>query len=257
MNVLMTNDDGIHAAGIWALYDAFVEAGHDVWVIAPKVEQSAKSHSITTREALRIENLKNRVWSVSGTPADCILLGFEHILLTEPKPDLVISGINDGPNVGSDVLYSGTVAGAVEAMRFGYKAIAISLNEYNDQKYETAAKALLYLIDKGILDFIGHRELLNINVPNVAFADIKGYVVCQAGFSRYKNIINIGTDGRKKDVYWIGGAYEDQDHEECEGEVDYLVVRENKVAISPLIVDYNNYEKIERMRGELGVRSEE
>jgi 5'-nucleotidase len=135
-------------------------------------------------------------------------------------------------------------------MRFGYKAIAISLNEYNDQKYETAAKAILYLIEKGILDFIGHRELLNINVPNVFLSEIKGYVVCQAGFSRYKNIINIGTDGRKKNVYWIGGAYEEQDYEESSGEVDYLVLKENKVAISPLKVDYNNYERIEAMRRE-------
>ena len=246
MNVLLVNDDGIEAKGLWTLYDAFVAKNYNVYMIAPKIEKSAMSQAITTREALRIEKKQENVWSVSGTPADCVLLAFEYILKNEDiKIDFVVSGINAGPNLASDVLYSGTVGAAIEAMNFGYKAIAISIDDIVSHKYETAAEALLYLIEKGILDYIDHHEIININVPNIDFGDIQGYTICSTGFSRYQDVVFKSNDGRNREVFWISGA--DSIVETSKYEIDTYVIQENKVAISPLKIDYNNYEKIKIM----------
>ncbi|MCL1827651.1 MAG: 5'/3'-nucleotidase SurE [Candidatus Cloacimonetes bacterium] len=248
MNVLLVNDDGIGAEGLWALHKAFTQKNHNVYVIAPKSEQSAKSSAITTREALRIENIRENVWAVSGTPVDCVMLGFEHILkeyLKTNNIDLVVSGINAGPNLASDVLYSGTVGAAIEAASFHHKAIAISIDAVKNQKYDEAAKTLMFLIEKGIIDYIGLHEVLNINIPNVNFKDIVGYTVCQAGFSRYQDIVKTGKDGRGRDIIWISGS--DPLIEISDYKIDYYVLLERKVAITPLKIDYNNYKKIKSM----------
>ncbi|MDX9870456.1 MAG: 5'/3'-nucleotidase SurE, partial [Candidatus Cloacimonadales bacterium] len=132
MNILLCNDDGIESKGIKILLDTFEKKGHKVFMIAPSTERSAMSHAITIREPLRIKQYSLNSWSVSGTPVDSVLVALEH-LLVEEKIDLVISGINAGQNIGDDVLYSGTVGVAVEAMCLGYKAIALSITSYENQ----------------------------------------------------------------------------------------------------------------------------
>ncbi|MCL2065114.1 MAG: 5'/3'-nucleotidase SurE [Candidatus Cloacimonetes bacterium] len=265
MNILLVNDDGIESRGIWTLYEAMIAKRHNVWLVAPKTEKSATSHAITLRDPLRVEKVRDRVWSVTGTPVDCVIMAFEELLRQEEclqltksptnsqikmvdsinpdlKIDLVISGINAGPNRGDDVLYSGTVAAAIEAMCFGYKAIALSITSHSDQIYETAVFAINKLLENGIIDYIGHREIININVPNVAIDELKGFVVCQTGFRRYRDVLIKQKDNREKDIYWIGGynpIYEISDYE-----LDYFATKENKVSISPLKIDLTNYKKM-------------
>ena len=248
MNILLTNDDGIYAKGIWALHDAFTKLGHKVIMVAPKAEKSAQSHAITTREPLRLEKLEENVYSVSGTPADCVIIAFEHVLkdfLTKNEIDLVVSGINDGQNLGDDVFYSGTVAAAVEASFFRQKAVAISITSFVDRIYDTAVQVLTRLIDQGLMDFMGYREIININVPNIPFEDIQGVVVSQAGFRRYQNSIHPGIDHRGNNYFWLGGDKPIIDVSELD--IDYYAIKENKVSITPLKIDLNDYAKIKTM----------
>ena len=258
MNILVVNDDGINAKGLWMLHDSLIEKGHNVWVVAPSTEKSAQSHAITIRDPLRVERYSERAWSVTGTPVDCVIVAFEGLLKEEgrdqtpdPKPqtphiDLVISGINAGPNRGDDVLYSGTVAAAIEAMCFGVRAIALSITSHTNQKYETAIHCFMKLLEKGIHEFIGHREILNINVPNVEINEVQGYIICQTGFRRYQEMLGTQSDPRNRTMYWILGR--DPIYEIGKYDIDYHVTIENKVAISPLKIDFNNYEKIKTMR---------
>jgi len=249
VNVLLVNDDGINAEGLWALSKAFKKKKHTVYVIAPKIEQSAMSSALTIREAIRIDSIKKNVWAVHGTPVDCVMLGFEYILkskIAKKGIDLVVSGINAGPNLCSDIIYSGTVGAAIEAASFNYKAIAISINSSVNPKYDVAATVLLDLIDKGITQYIGSHEIININVPNVKIDDIKGYSICQTGFSRYQNTIVKSADGRNKEVFWISGN--NPLIESGEYDIDTYAVKSNKIAISPLKIDYNNYSKFDLLK---------
>jgi 5'-nucleotidase len=247
LNILLTNDDGITADGIMVLYKHFSAVGHDVYIVAPKFEKSAQSHAVTTREPLRIEAQTDRIYAVTGTPADCVIMAFEYILreLNPVEIDLVISGINAGQNLGDDVLYSGTVAAAVEAACYGKKAIAISTTSYSNQRYDTAAIALIRLIEAGLMDYIGYREIVNVNVPNIDISEIQGVTIAQTGFRRYQNIIKKHTDNRNKDIFWLGG--ESPMIDSSDYEIDSHAIRENKVSISPLRIDWNDYQKIKPM----------
>ena len=255
MNILLTNDDSVESKGIWILRELLIDAGHKVFLVAPAIERSAASHSITIREPLRVKKVQNpfnkkdfteSAFSVSGTPVDCVILAFEEILKNEPKIDLVISGINAGQNLGDDMLYSGTVAAAIEAMCFGYKAIAISNTSFESQKYEVAAEIMCNLVKHNISQFIGHREILNINVPNVDKNEIKSTRITQVGFRRYQNILHKDKDHRNRDIFWIGGdnpIYEKSDF--C---LDYEAIKNNEVSISPVKVDFSNKDKIDSLK---------
>ncbi|MCB5249633.1 MAG: 5'/3'-nucleotidase SurE [Candidatus Cloacimonadales bacterium] len=239
MNILICNDDGIHSNGIITLVNTFKSKGHKVFLVAPASEKSAQSHAITIREALRVKQYDENSWSVSGSPVDSVLIALEH-LLHEKKIDLVISGINAGQNIGDDVLYSGTVAVAVEAMCLGFKAIAISITSYEDQFFETASTIIDKLVDLQIYDLIGHRQLININVPNLPLSEIKGLRICKTGFRRYQNIVHQDKDHRNRDIFWIGG--DSPIWEEYNENIDGYLVKNAIVAISPLKVDYNDYQ---------------
>jgi len=244
MNILLTNDDGIEAKGIWSLYETLVQAGHKVFIVAPRYEQSAKSHAITTRDPIRPETHQEGVYSVTGTPADAVIIAFENLVKDE-NIDLVVSGINAGQNLGDDIFYSGTVAAAIEAACYGKPAIAISITSYKSQNYLTACKVLLKLFDAGIMQFATYREPININVPNVSFEEITGYTVCQAGYRRYQNILHKSKDHRDNKLFWIGGNNPLIDKSDYE--IDGYVIKENRVAITPLKVDFNHYQKIKQM----------
>ncbi|HPY97325.1 MAG TPA: 5'/3'-nucleotidase SurE [Candidatus Cloacimonadota bacterium] len=239
MNILLCNDDGIESKGIKILLDTFEKKGHKVFMIAPSTERSAMSHAITIREPLRIKQYSLNSWSVSGTPVDSVLVALEH-LLVEEKIDLVISGINAGQNIGDDVLYSGTVGVAVEAMCLGYKAIALSITSYENQYWETAANIIDRLIELNIQSLIGHRQLININVPNLPIDEIKGIEVCKTGFRKYQNIVYEQKDHRNRKIIWIGG--DTPIWENTGTDYDGYLVKNGFVALSPLKVDYNDYE---------------
>lgn len=229
MKILLTNDDGIDAPGINVLAEVLEGAGHDIIVVAPSKEQSATSHSITLHEPLRIIERDERHFAVTGSPADCMILAFRVIL--KDSVDLVISGINGGQNMGEDILYSGTVAAALEAMFIGNKAIALSIASHQDQKFETAARYMRQFIDEGITDLIEGRMALNINVPNVDYDDVKGVKVSNIGHRKYEDFVKEQKDPRGRKIYWIGGAkalWEDKENS------DFKIVNDNHISITPI-----------------------
>ncbi|MBN1327273.1 MAG: 5'/3'-nucleotidase SurE [Candidatus Cloacimonetes bacterium] len=234
MKILLTNDDGIDAPGINILADELINAGHDIIIIAPDKEQSAASHSITLHQPLRIlERSKDR-YAVTGSPADCMILASRIIL--KNSVELVISGINGGQNMGEDILYSGTVAAALEAMFMGYKAIAISLAAHVDQMFETAAYYLAEMLNKGLHEKIEKNEILNINVPNVKREEIKGIKLTRTGNRIYKDFVSEQKDPRGRTIYWIGGAralWLD------EPGTDFKTVSDKFISITPISPNFN------------------
>ncbi len=191
------------APGIQALAAELRQAGHKLFVIAPDRERSAASHSLTLRTDIRVSKIGEREFAVSGTPADCAVIALQKIL--EEPVDLVISGINAGQNMGEDVLYSGTVAAAVEATLQGHKAIAISINSYSEQKYEVAAKWMRMLLDLRIDRLVEPHCVLNINVPNIDAELIKGIRLTRIGHRKYYNFIKIIAEDSDGFSYRIGG----------------------------------------------------
>jgi 5'-nucleotidase len=248
MNILLSNDDGVNAKGLIVLYDFLTECKHNVYIVAPETEQSAKSHAITTRSPLILNKLEDNIFSVNGTPADCIIMAKEYIIsehFNNIKFDLVISGINAGQNLGDDVFYSGTVAAAIEGALYGFKSIAISSCGTDNNYFNTAAMVLIKLLDSGILDYINYREVLNINVPNIKYEKLKGVIFCQAGYRRYQNIVHKHKDHRNHDIFWLGGnqpIIENSDYE-----IDLHEIKNNKVTITPLKIDINDYSKLQEL----------
>lgn len=203
MNILLTNDDGFDAKGIVALQKALLNAGHNAIIVAPKEEKSATSHSLSVFNPLIVKQKAEKVYAVNGFPADCAVLGYMELF--GEKIDLVISGINSGPNMGEDVLYSGTVSGAIEAMHLGLKAIAVSIDDYENQAFDEAAKVVVNLINKKIVNLINDEEILNINIPNLPENEIKGIKATIPGHREYRDFVTPQTDPRGRKFYWIGG----------------------------------------------------
>lgn len=229
MKILLTNDDGIDAPGIKALEKKLTESAHEVVVVAPDKEQSATSHSITLHQPLRIYKRAENRFAVTGSPADCVILAEKVVL--QDKIDLVISGINGGQNMGEDVLYSGTVAAALEAMFLGFKAIAVSLASYVDQKFDEAASVFNYLIENGLHNLIDNKEIFNINIPNLSLSEINGIRITQIGHRKYQDFVKEQLDPRGRKIYWIGGAkpvWEKREH------TDFKAIDEKFVSITPM-----------------------
>ncbi len=229
MNILLTNDDGIFAPGIQALAKHLRADGHHIIIIAPDRERSAASHSLTLRKDLKVVQLAEDEYSVDGTPVDCVVMALQKLIKT--PLDLVISGINAGQNMGEDVFYSGTVAAALEASFFGFRSIAVSINSYRDQIYDTAAAWMTLLVQKGIANLTGGPTVLNVNFPNVTLDEIKGIRLTRVGHRKYYNFIEerVGDDGQPR--YRIGGEKPVWDlHKGTDAEA----VNENFISITPL-----------------------
>ncbi|MBW6516451.1 MAG: 5'/3'-nucleotidase SurE [Candidatus Cloacimonetes bacterium] len=243
MRILLTNDDGIYAPGIIELAHALEECNHEVIVVAPEMERSASSHSITLHTPLRIiEKSKNR-FAITGSPADCVILALEVIL--DNGCDLVISGINNGPNMGEDILYSGTVAAAIEAMYFGYPAIAVSLNSRSSEFFPTAAQVTCSLLRQNIHQLIQRYEILNINIPSSPLSEVKGYLLTKTGHRRYKEFVHQQEDPRGRKIYWIGG---DKPEWLIEEETDIAAVANSYVSITPVSPRFTNYSSFDRIQ---------
>jgi 5'/3'-nucleotidase len=235
MDILITNDDGIHAEGLQALAEAVKPLG-DVTIIAPDREQSATSHSLTLHRPLRINRLRENMLSVDGTPTDCVLLGVHGFL--KRTPGLVLSGINHGPNMGEDVSYSGTVAAAMEGTFLGIPSIAVSLATWAPQDWEPA-KRIVHTLVRGLLARgLPARLCLNINIPPVPWPEIRGIKVTRLGKRVYHDVIVEKRDPRGKLYYWIGG--EDVTWEPDESS-DKTAVKSGYVSLTPLTLELTDY----------------
>jgi 5'-nucleotidase len=229
--ILVTNDDGVSAPGIAAAREALLEVG-DVVVAAPDRERSASSHSISLDRPLRVDKVQDGVYAIDGTPVDCVYLALLH--LVPRRPALVVSGINNGYNLGSDVFYSGTVAGAVEAALRGVPAIAVSLERKTPQDFSHAAAFLAALADETVRrgdDALPERALLSVNVP---VGPVRGYQVTFLGRRVYRDQVDVREDLRGRSYYWIGGPEEQAT--DLPGS-DCSAVRDGLVSLTPLGLD--------------------
>ena len=247
MNIMVTNDDGIFAEGIDALVKALKEQGHNVYVVAPDRERSATGQAISLHSPLRINEITKwdgvTAYSVDGTPTDCSKLGISE-LIKEPI-DVVISGINRGPNLGTDVLYSGTVSAAIEAAILGIPAIAMSLSGFSDLDYTYSAQIAVKLAEQLLERGVPKDTLLNVNVPAVPEEDIKGIAITSLGQRRYKNPFHKREDPRGKTYYWLAGEIEDFLDDP---ETDVSKIQENYVTVSPIHFDFTNYNLLNMLK---------
>ncbi len=238
MIILISNDDGIRAAGLRALEEALAPLG-DLWVVAPDREQSAASHSLSLYRPLRVERIDERHFAVDGTPTDAVNLAINGIM-TE-RPHLVVSGINHGGNLGDDVTYSGTVSAAMEGTLLGIPSIAVSLVCREKPNFATAARFAARLA--GVVHERGmpRDTLLNVNVPDMAESELRGYLVTRQGKRRYGDAIVEHLDPRGRKYYWIGG--EDLGFVTAEG-TDCTAVAGGYISVTPLHLDLTNYNSI-------------
>lgn len=244
--ILLTNDDGYHSVGLEALAEAMASVG-EVWVCAPDRERSAISHAISLNTPLRVHEVRERVFRIDGTPADCVLLGVRDIL--PRKPDLVISGINTGPNLGDDVTYSGTVAGAYEGMLQGIPSIAISNASYSAERYDqialVGAKLGMRVLEGGLPE----NTMLNVNVPETDLDALKGYAITRQGRRNYGDEIHRREDPRGKPYFWIGGF---RPEHVIDPGTDFEAIDQEKVSITPLYRDMTNEDALTSMRDWIG-----
>ena len=234
MNILLSNDDGVFAEGIEVLAEYLLKNEHNVYIVAPSEEQSGSSQGLTLHTPLRVKKYPIKgieAFSVNGKPADCVKIA-AWVLYKDIKFDLFISGINRGENLGSDVLYSGTVGAAAEACLVGIKSIALSLKKEGDiWRFNTAAKFIVNYLEK-IEDLkFPENSLININVPNLEYEDIKGYKYTHQGARIYDDNFIRREDPKGDAYYWLGGeAVEKPDKPEA----DFLVIKEGYVSITPI-----------------------
>ncbi|RUO22501.1 5'/3'-nucleotidase SurE [Aliidiomarina iranensis] len=242
MRILLSNDDGVRAPGLAALYNALKEIA-DVTVIAPDRNCSGASNSLTLHSPLRVEQLENGFFSVNGTPTDCVHIGTNSPL--GEAPDLVVSGINDAPNMGDDVIYSGTVAAATEGRFVGLPAIAVSMGQHGHDYYETAARVVADLIKKLQEKPLKSDFVLNVNVPSVPFADIKGTQLTRLGRRhRAENMVR-DSDPWGREIFWYGPVGPQRD--DGPG-TDFAAVSDGYVSITPLTVDMTAKDDEERVQ---------
>lgn len=235
--ILLSNDDGIRAEGIQVLARSLRLMAR-VIVVAPESEQSASSHSLTLHRPLRVYRHSSMDFSVDGTPTDCITLAMHEIL--KKKPDLIVSGINRGANLGDDVHYSGTVSAAVEGALLGVPSIAVSLVVRSEEEvhFESAAQFASKLCRKVLQSDFSKGFVLNVNVPNIHRKDLKGYQFTKLGKRNYGEVIFEKIDPRGKKYYWIGG--DDRTFENIPGS-DCNAIQQKKISITPLQVDATHY----------------
>ena len=240
MKILLTNDDGIYADGIQTLAKALAKGDHKIVIVAPDRERSASGHSITINDPLRVKEVEFentpdiKSYKIDGTPADCVKLGIEKLI--DFEPDLIVSGINAGGNLGYDVLYSGTVSAAIEAWMMGYNSIAVSLVMDKLKNFETAANFVADFLGKLKLNLLPERMLLNINVPDIEEKELDGSYIADLGSSNYVDTFEKRVDPMGEDYYWLSG----RTTEEFAYNTDIWAINHNKVALTPLKIDLTN-----------------
>lgn len=241
LTILVSNDDGVYAEGIRTLADSLRTIA-TVTVVAPDRNRSGASNSLTLNSPLYLKHLKPDVISVEGTPTDCVHVAITG-LLTE-LPNMVVSGINAGANMGDDVWYSGTVAAAMEGRFLGLPAIAVSLTGEKHEHYETAAHVVLNMVKHLQKETLPASTILNINVPDIAYEDIEGYEVTRLGTRHCAEPTIRQIDPRGNPIYWVGPAGKEED---AGPGTDFHAIRHNCVSITPLRIDITHYESFDRI----------
>ncbi|MBU8932774.1 MAG: 5'/3'-nucleotidase SurE [candidate division Zixibacteria bacterium] len=241
--ILITNDDGYYSDGITALFKALDKVA-DVFMVAPDREQSASSHSLTLNRPLRVHRLDRQRYTTDGTPTDCVMLAL-HLLFKKKQPDMIISGINHGANMGDDVTYSGTVAAAIEGSIIGVPSIAVSVVGWEPGlPMNRAAAFVVKLIDLHDRMELDPAVFLNVNLPGDNGRPYRKFEFTRQGIRHYKDVIIKKTDPRGKPYYWIGGHPK---WENTRGS-DYEAVKRGVVSITPLRLNFTDSESLECLR---------
>ncbi len=243
MNILLTNDDGIYAEGLWAL-EKRLGKRHAVTVVAPDRERTGVGHGITLNQPLRaVERVVDggsRGYAVDGTPADCVILGIKEILAS--PPDLVVSGINPGANLGNNVNYSGTVAAAREAALRGLPAMSVSVKAMRVRHYDTAALFAARLAERIHANGLPRGTFLNVNLPDIPLAEVEGVRVSRLGSAATREGLEKRVDPRQRVYYWHGGRDQEFD---AEPDFDGAAVNRRLISVTPLKCDATDYEAMD------------
>ena len=244
--VLISNDDGINAPGLKLLEKVLTPLAREVWVAAPETEQSAASHSLTLRRPLRIRKLSQRHFALDGTPTDCVLMGINEIMKDSP-PDLVVSGVNRGGNLGEDVTYSGTVAAAMEGTLLGVPSVALS-QVYEDShpvKWATAEKWTAKVLKKLTAEPWPLGVLMNVNFPDVTAGRVTGIEVTRQGRRKIGSELVRGTDPRGEPYYWIGAQRREEKYSRG---IDLEAISRGAISITPLTMDLTHGPTLKKLK---------
>jgi len=249
MRVLVSNDDGVDAPGIRILAEGLRASGHEVLVVAPDRDRSGASNSLTLDMPVRVVQQNASTWRVFGTPTDCVHVAITGMLETEP--DIVVSGINNTANLGDDVIYSGTVAAAMEGRFLGLPAVAVSLatSDHVGRHYATAARAAVEIIARLKAEPLPADTILNVNVPDVAWDEVAGFEVTRLGNRHRAEDCVPQTDPRGRQWWWIGAAGPEAD---AGPGTDFNAVRRGHISITPIHVDLTRYQALEQVASWVG-----
>ena len=250
MDVLLTNDDGIHALGLRAMYRSLIRAGHRVRVVAPLTEQSAVGHAITLSLPLRIKEIKEPGFhgiGVFGTPVDCAKLALSTLL--DSPPDVLISGINNGANVGVDILYSGTVSAATEGALAGIPSLAVSIDDFYPDNLDLQADFAVRLAREVDWTSLPVRCLLNLNFPKLPLEEARGLRICSQTQAVYHDVYDRRTDPRGGGYYWLHGEIPAG---EVGGDTDRSLLSQGFITLTPLRFDFTDHTVLERLRAAMG-----
>lgn len=239
MKILVSNDDGVHAPGLEALYEALLPLG-EVTVVAPDRNLSGASSSLTLTNPLRLHKHKNGFYSVNGTPTDCVHLAINQLM--KCQPDIVVAGVNHGANLGDDTFYSGTVSAAAEGRHLGLPAVAMSLVSRRENNLKSAARVAREVVENIVKNPIPSDQILNVNVPDVDYQDIAGFEVTRLGRRHKAEMMQKQQDPWGRDIYWYGELGQELDAGEG---TDFFAIAANKVSITPLKIDMTAYDSIE------------
>ena len=243
MHFLLSNDDGYQAPGLAAMAEALSQLGK-VTVVAPDRDRSGASNSLTLDAPLYVKQDQRGFHYVNGTPTDCVHLAITGLLKEEP--DMVVSGINSGANLGDDVLYSGTVAAAMEGRYLGCPAIAFSQAGEQPEDYSTAVKVATRIIESIVTQPNAHELLLNVNIPDIAYENLAGYCVTRLGNRHKSEPAQEAYDPKGRKVYWVGPVGQEQDAGEG---TDFHAIRSGKVSITPLQIDLTRHQSLQTLSG--------
>jgi 5'-nucleotidase len=246
MKILVSNDDGYQSPGLLALVAA-LESIAEVVVVAPERDRSGASNSLTLDRPLRASRTERGFIRVDGTPTDCVHLAITGLL--EKEPDLVVAGINHGPNLGDDVIYSGTVAAATEGRFLGLPAIALSMDAFEPRFLETAARVGVRLVEQLRTLPLEANLILNVNVPDIPYEEIKGFSTTRLGHRHKAEPVVASRDPRGRTIYWVGPAGPEQD---AGPGTDFYAVRNGYVSITPLQVDLTRHQALDSVARWLG-----
>jgi len=249
MRVLVSNDDGVDAPGIRILAEGLRAAGHEVLVVAPDRDRSGASNSLTLDAPVRVIQIDAQHWRVYGTPTDCVHVAITGML--DIEPDIVVSGINTCANLGDDVIYSGTVAAAMEGRFLGLPAVAMSLatSEGSARHYDTAARAAVEIVARLAADPLPADTILNVNVPDLPWDDVRGFEVARLGHRHRAEACIPQQDPRGRQWWWIGAAGAEAD---AGIGTDFHAVRSGHIAITPIHVDLTRYQALEQVASWVG-----